>query len=122
MTSERSVHDLNREAQEIWNRNAEFWDERMGEGNAFQRLLVGPASERLLELRPGETVLEIACGNGVFSRRMAQLGAQVVATDFSEKFLERARARGTEYSGQIEYRLVDATDEEQLMALGEMRF
>src|SRR2546423_11118203 len=122
MTAEMSVHDLNMEARDIWNLNAEFWDERMGDGNSFQRLLTGPAAERLLDLQPGEAVLEIACGNGVFSRRMAQLGAQVLATDFSEKFLERARARGTEYAGRIEYRLVDATDEAQLMALGEIRF
>lgn len=66
--------DLNKEVQSLWNQNAAFWDDRMGEGNAFQRMLVGPSSERLLQLRPGELVLEIACGNGVFARRMAQLG------------------------------------------------
>jgi 2-polyprenyl-3-methyl-5-hydroxy-6-metoxy-1,4-benzoquinol methylase len=105
-----------------WDTIAPFWDERMGEGNQFQRLLVGPASEQLLELRPGELVLEIACGNGVMARRMAALGARVVATDFSERFLERARARASEHGDRIEYRLVDATDEAQLLALGEGRF
>ena len=67
-------------------------------GNDFQRLLVAPASERLLNLQPGETVLEIACGNGVFTRRMAQLGVHVIATDFSEQFLEHARARHSAYA------------------------
>lgn len=113
---------LNREAQDIWNQNAEFWDSRMREGNDFQRMLVGPATERLLNLQPGESVVEIGCGNGVFARRMAQLGAQVVASDFSAKFLERARARTTEHADRIEYRLIDATDEEQMLSLGKRRF
>ncbi|MDQ3855693.1 MAG: class I SAM-dependent methyltransferase [Chloroflexota bacterium] len=107
------------ETQSIWDRNAVFWDEKMGEGNQFQKLLVAPATERLLELEPGELVLDVACGNGVFARRLAELGARVVACDFSERLLERARARGTQ---RIEYLLVDATNEEQLLALGRRRF
>ncbi len=112
------------ETRAIWDGKAEFWDARMGEGNAFQRLLIGPAAERLLAIRPGETVLDVACGNGVFARRLAHLGANVVATDFSARFLELARARSaeTEQGDRIDYRLVDATDEEQLLALGEGRF
>ncbi len=42
------LKDLNQKTQQSWNQNAEFWDEKMGEGNLFQRVLVGPASERLL--------------------------------------------------------------------------
>ena len=82
---------LTRESQAIWNAKAAFWDERMGaEGNAFQRVLVGPATERLLALRPGELVPDVACGNGVMARRLAALGAHVVGCDFSEVFLVRA--------------------------------
>lgn len=110
------------DVQASWNANAEFWDNYMGEGGSFQRQLLGPALERLLELRADELVLEVACGNGMFARRMAQLGARVVACDFSEKFLERAVARTTENADRIEYRRVDATDYEALVALGERRF
>lgn len=67
-------------------------------GNDFQRLLVAPASERLFNLHPGERVLEIACGNGVFARRLAELGAQVLATDFSTSLLELARARTCQHA------------------------
>jgi len=124
-----SEHDdpkrLNRETQQIWDANARFWDARFGEGNNFQRLLIGPATERLLALRPGELVLDAACGNGAFSRRIAELGAQVVAFDFSEQFLELARARTAErpdLAGRIEYHQIDATDRAQLLALGSGRF
>jgi 2-polyprenyl-3-methyl-5-hydroxy-6-metoxy-1,4-benzoquinol methylase len=115
---------LARQVHEAWEKKAAFWDEKMGEGNAFQRVLIGPATERLLEVLPGETVLDVACGNGVFSRRLAELGARVVAIDFSERFLELARARTEEagYADAVEYLVADATDEEQMLALGEERF
>jgi 2-polyprenyl-3-methyl-5-hydroxy-6-metoxy-1,4-benzoquinol methylase len=110
------------EVREIWDAKAAFWDERMGDGNAFQRVLIGPSSERLLAIRPGELVLEIACGNGVFTRRLAQLGARVVATDVSRRFLELAAARPVDHPERIEYRYLDATDADALLALGEARF
>ncbi len=84
------------ETQAIWDEKAEFWDERMGEGNAFQRVLIGPASERLLAIRPNELILDVACGNGVFARRLAHLGARVVATASSEEKRALARELGAE--------------------------
>ena len=113
---------LSRNAQEIWEHNALWWDERYGEGNDFQKILIGPATERLLDLRPGELVLDVACGNGAFSRRMAQLGARVVAFDCSRNFVERAKARTTQHADRIEYSVIDATDSEQLLTLGQRRF
>ncbi|MGH3090440.1 MAG: class I SAM-dependent methyltransferase [Rubrobacteraceae bacterium] len=113
------IEPFNREARELWDAKAAYWDENMGEGNLFQRELIGPATERLLEIKSGQKILDIACGNGVTSRRLASLGANVVATDFSEKFLERAKDRTTE---NTEYRLVDATNETELLALGERRY
>ena len=40
------------EVRDIWDAKAAFWDEHMGEGNAFQLELIGPAVERLLAVRP----------------------------------------------------------------------
>lgn len=107
----------------VWNANAAFWDQRMGQdGNDYQRLLVGPSQERLLGLKPGETTLDVACGNGLFSRRMADLGCHVVACDGASRMIELARARSGAYAGRIEYLICDATDEQALLALGEGRF
>src|SRR5690242_3483746 len=106
------LHALTAESRAIWNGNAAHWDDYLGaKGNDFHRLLVAPAAERLLEIQPGETVLEVACGAGLFARRMAELGAQVVATDFSEVFIERARARCRDYIDRIYLRTLDVTDE-----------
>lgn len=125
MTADTASDDprtLADDVRAIWDAKAAFWDERMGDGNAFQRVLVGPACERLLAIQPDELVLEIACGNGVFSRRLAHLGARVVATDVSRRFLELAAARQLDAAERIEYRELDATDEAALLALGEARF
>jgi ubiquinone/menaquinone biosynthesis C-methylase UbiE len=107
--------DLNDDVRSAWDQLATFWDEKMEAGLTWQGRLIQPSVERVLELQPGERVLEIACGNGEFARRMNELGASVLATDFSENMLERARSHG----GDLDYRMVDATEVEQLLALGE---
>jgi len=112
----------NRKAIDIWEQNAAFWDERFGEGNDFQRWLIGPVTDRLLKIKPGEIVLDLACGNGHYSRRMAEAGAQVVAFDASQTFIKRARQRSEGLGDKIEYHVIDATDEAQLLTLGENRF
>jgi 2-polyprenyl-3-methyl-5-hydroxy-6-metoxy-1,4-benzoquinol methylase len=112
----------NEAVRAAWEANAAFWDERMGEGNAFHRLLLARAIERLLEPRSGMRVLEAACGNGNLARRLADLGAEVVAFDFAAAMVERARERSTAYQGRIEYCVVDATDEAALATLGPAPF
>ncbi|MFL5761178.1 MAG: class I SAM-dependent methyltransferase [Thermomicrobiales bacterium] len=116
---------FNEEVREIWDQNAAFWNERMGEGNAFHLQLVLPSIERLLDLQPGETVLELACGNGQLARQLARHGVQITATDFSGALIEIARdrtAQDPDLAGRITFQVLDATDETALLALGEQRF
>lgn len=118
----QAVEQAHRETHAAWEANAAFWDERMREGNDFVEVLIWPATKRLLALQPGERVLDIACGNGLYARRMAAMGAEVVAFDFSEKLVELARQRTTKHSERIVYSVLDATDEAALLALGEGQF
>jgi SAM-dependent methyltransferase len=109
------------ENRRIWDANARWWDDRIGGGNDFQTLLIEPATERLLDIRPGDVVLDAACGAGRFARRMAELGAAVVAFDCSSEFIARARER-TPPEAAIEFCEADAADAEGLLALGVNRF
>src|SRR5438477_930567 len=102
--TDADVQELNVAARDAWEANAAFWDAHQGEGDQFQRVLIRPATERLLEPRPGMTVLDVGCGNGAFSRRLAELGARVVGVDFSAHLLELARGRTTQHPDRIEYR------------------
>jgi 2-polyprenyl-3-methyl-5-hydroxy-6-metoxy-1,4-benzoquinol methylase len=117
------LEGLTAETKEIWNQNAGWWDDYVGpEGNDFHRTLVGPTTSRLLGLQPGERVLDIACGNGQFAREMARMGIEVVACDFSEVFIERAKTWTAQAGLSVDYHVLDATDEAQLLALGQNAF
>src|SRR4051812_18551972 len=75
------------ESRDIWDTNAENWDKCIGAGGGWQTSLIAPMVEEMLNVQPGESVLDIACGNGFFSRRLAERGATVVASDFSPKLI-----------------------------------
>jgi SAM-dependent methyltransferase len=109
------------ENRRIWNANARWWDDRIGDGNDFQTLLIEPATERLLGVSSADTILDVACGAGRFARRMASLGARVVAIDTSTEFITRARER-TPTDAAIEYRVLDATSSDEISKLGAGRF
>ncbi len=107
---------------DIWNRIAGWWDGQIGDGNEFQKRLINPVTLELLDLKPGTRLIEIACGNGNFSRVLGRLGMDVLATDGSAKFLELARKRTTPADGKIEYQLLDATNEGHFAALARDSF
>src|SRR6476620_4303949 len=76
--TEPMTADPNPFTRDAWEANAEIWDSRMGdEGNDFFNILCWPALASLLDPQPGQHILDIACGNGLTSRRLAGLGAQV---------------------------------------------
>lgn len=125
------TNNLNQFTHDAWESNAEVWDARMGdEGNDFFNMLCWPSLVSLLNPQPGQHILDIACGNGLTSRRLAALGAQVTAFDFSANLIEKARARSTNPSTQlrsgfqslISYHVIDATDEHALLSLGQSSF
>jgi 2-polyprenyl-3-methyl-5-hydroxy-6-metoxy-1,4-benzoquinol methylase len=110
----------NEEGRVLWDLKAEFWDQLHGDmGNRFHRELIAPAIKQLLDLYPGECVLDIACGSGVLARQMAGWGGIVTAVDFSPALIERATARTQTEGKPVRYRVADATNENALAALGE---
>ena len=114
--------DPNEISRDAWDANAEHWDERMGdEGNDFFNLLCWPTLASFLDPRPGAHILDIACGNGLTSRRLAALRVNVTAFDFSTKLIEKARTRPNPDS-RVSYHVLDATDESALLKLGERKF
>jgi 2-polyprenyl-3-methyl-5-hydroxy-6-metoxy-1,4-benzoquinol methylase len=118
-----NLDELNKETREAWEVNAEAWDDRMGdEGNDFFNVLCWPTLASLLSLKPDSHILDIACGNGLTTRRLAELGATVTAFDFSSNLIEKAKIRLAKYSSQINFHVIDATNESQLLSLGQNKF
>ena len=105
-----------KETHAAWEANASIWDARMGDtGNDFFNVLCWPAITRLLEPKAGQHILDIACGNGLTSRHLAALGAQVTAFDFSTNLIDLAKKRSPNES--ITYHVLDATDELAMLEL-----
>jgi ubiquinone/menaquinone biosynthesis methyltransferase len=48
---------------------------------------------RLAELRPGDRALDVCCGTGDITERLAATGAETVGLDFTAEMIEVARAR-----------------------------
>ena len=106
------------ESKKIWEKNAQFWDNAMGDkSNEFHRDVVRPKVTELLSPNSTDYILDIACGNGNYSSYLAQKGALIVAFDYSKKMIELAEKRQSQYAKQIEFCVADATNRESILAL-----
>lgn len=103
-----------------WDTNAGFWNERMGEGNEFHKTVIEPVQDKLIGVVKGMNILEIACGNGQYSRHLAERGAHITACDLSEKMIENARERTD--SPNVTYLTLDCTSSKELGKLTENSF
>jgi SAM-dependent methyltransferase len=55
---------------------------------------LGEAALVLLNPQPGELILDLGCGDGVLTERIAAAGARAIGIDSSEEMVEAARSRG----------------------------
>jgi ubiquinone/menaquinone biosynthesis C-methylase UbiE len=85
-------------------------------------VLCWPTMVSLLNPQSGQHILDIACGNCLTSRRLAALGAQLTAFDFSANLIEKAETRSTNFQSLISYHVTDATNEQQLLSFGQDSF
>ena len=73
---------------------AQNWDpEAYAQTGAFVHGMAGGVTE-LLAAQPGERILDLGCGDGQLTLRIAASGAQVIGVDASPQMVAAARARG----------------------------
>lgn len=58
-------------------------------------------------LKPGDRLLDLGCGPGLYASRFAAKGVKVTGIDFSERSLDYATAQARKYGLDIEYRLLN---------------
>ena len=75
----------------IWDRVAPLYDLAVNTLN--RRVYYGTGSAVARLIRPGDTVLECACGTGTITAAIAPACARVVATDYSEGMLKQAEKK-----------------------------
>jgi SAM-dependent methyltransferase len=97
------------EARTAWDRAIDVWEDFQETGKDFSRDRVhGPALLRLLGPVQGLRVLDLGCGQGRFTRRLAARGAQVTGVDWSAAMIDVADAHERSAPLGIEYRRMDA--------------
>ena len=74
--------------------SAQTWDPATYARNARFVSDLGSPVLALLAPRPGERILDLGCGDGVLTRRLVEIGCEVVAVDGSAPQVEAARALG----------------------------
>ena len=114
--------DLISDAIDIWDQNAEWWDDKVGDGNEFLKLLIEPLTHELLHIQLGERVLNIACDGGRLAGQLVDQGARVTSIYHSKQFINRERKRSTGYGDELDYKVINAADMDPLLALGEQSF
>ncbi len=70
------------------------WDPHLYARNARFVSDLGMPVVALLDPRPGERILDLGCGDGVLTEKLAAFGCEVVGVDASQAQVEAARARG----------------------------
>lgn len=106
---------MHHKTKDIWNKLAAWWDDACQDGDLYHRTFLFPTILKWAAATKGMRILDIGCGNGSLARLLAKQGASVVATDFSEVFIEKAKQRSEGLN--IDYRIIDATNEKELKIL-----
>jgi SAM-dependent methyltransferase len=106
-----SPEDFRQRSKAVWEAMAPGWESK----RAYLWRVSRPIGEWLvanLDARPGQTVLELACGTGDTGFAAAALlgpTGRLISTDFAETMVEAARRRGAELGlRNVEYRVMDA--------------
>lgn len=93
---------------------ARWYDAAVGtRGGEYQREVIFPQVFRLLDLKKGECLLDVACGQGAFCRTAEKLGLSVTGVDASSQLIQLARKRSGK---RIRYLVGDARQLDTLTA------
>jgi len=79
-----------------WNNVASWYDELLKDDDSYQAKVILPNLLRFLDLKKGEQLYDLACGQGYFANVFAHVGANVVASDLSKKLIETAKKNSKE--------------------------
>ncbi len=103
----QSSYDRSKPPERGWDQVASWYDKLVGdEGSDYHRNVILPAAMRLLDPKRQERILDLCCGQGVFSRLLLEKKAEVVGVDASPKLIEAARSRSN--NPKVKFLIADA--------------
>lgn len=93
--------------QTSWGNVAEWYGELVEKEGTYQKEVVLPNLMRTVAPKHGDTILDLACGSGFFSRAFAEAGAHVIGVDVAKNLIAIAQ-KGK--SANIDYHVSPATE------------
>ena len=102
----RTPKKLGRSEPTLWDQASRWYDSLVGmSGSDYHQTIVMPGVFKMLQLKPGRRVLDLACGQGVFSRFLFENKIKPEGLDSSEELLRMARSHSVK---SIRYHLGEA--------------
>ena len=96
---------MQKNAPTSWGGVADWYDAMLHDDKSFQKNVIAPNLLRLMEIKKGDRVLDLACGTGYFSNIFFDAGAVVFGVDIGKELIEIARANSDKH---IEYTVASA--------------
>jgi ubiquinone/menaquinone biosynthesis C-methylase UbiE len=98
----------NKKAITLWDQASRWYDTLVGsQGTDFQKDIIMPGVFEMLSPKKGNRILDLACGQGVFSRFLSQKGMYVEGLDSSAELINHAKSRS---NAKIHFRVGDVAD------------
>jgi ubiquinone/menaquinone biosynthesis C-methylase UbiE len=99
---------------------ADWYDKLVGDdGSEYHQKVIFPGVLRMLAPKPGDAVLDVACGQGALARQLHAKGAAVVGVDAAEPLVRAAVERGP---ADVAYHVGDVRELERMPFVGAGRF
>ena len=92
----------------LWDQASRWYDSLVGaQGTGFQKDIIMPGVVKMLRAKKGDRILDLACGQGVFSRFLSRKGMRVEGLDSSVELINYAKSRS---NSSIRFHVGDVTD------------
>ena len=75
-----------------WNESAEWYAEHLRGADTYQAKVILPNLLRLMDVKSGEAILDVGCGDGFFTREFFGKTGSAVGVDLSRELILRAKA------------------------------
>jgi ubiquinone/menaquinone biosynthesis C-methylase UbiE len=95
-----------KERKTSWGNVAPWYDKLLASESTYQKEVILPKLLGLMDIRKGEHILDLACGQGFFTAEFAKAGAQVTGADISPELIQIAQKN---FSKDIHF-IVSAAD------------
>jgi ubiquinone/menaquinone biosynthesis C-methylase UbiE len=86
-----------------WGGVAGWYDKHLQNDDTYHSKVVHPNLLKMLGDIKGKHIVDLACGQGIFSRTLADRGAHVIGVDLGKELIELAEKKNKDYKFKVHY-------------------